>query len=108
MVLCLRVESWIIRLTCKTEADFSIGIENFKLTNSLITQISTRDQQECVVECVRHEKCKSFNYKIEGVDENCELNGNIKENAEDNFKAETGWIYFSTNYNTTKVKIPLV
>ncbi len=97
------IESWITRLPCKTEADFYISYEDFKLKNNLIRKATTTNQQQCVVECVRNNKCKSINYNLEGGTSNCELNANIKQKALDDFKSKAGWRYLSTNYDTRKV-----
>ncbi len=108
-MFCLGIESWIIRLACKHEADFTTVVNDFKLTNNLIGGITTNDQQGCIIECVRNNRCKSFNYQKRQTAENqnCELNGDIKENAEESFEQKAGWVYMATNYNTTKVESQL-
>eukprot|EP00794_Sanderia_malayensis_P017954 gene17954-19749_t len=104
MVSCLTVDCWILRLPCKKEADFNVAIMNFKLQNNIITKFTRSDYTACVLECIKNYNCMSLNYKLAGGKDNCELNGSTveKEKMKITANSHNGWLYYSTDYNTTK------
>eukprot|EP00794_Sanderia_malayensis_P017947 gene17947-19737_t len=106
MVSCLTVDCWILRLPCKKEADFNVAIMNFKLQNNIITKFTRSDYTACVLECIKNYNCMSLNYKLAGGKDNCELNGSTieKEKMKVTANSHNGWLYYSTDYNTTKRK----
>eukprot|EP00794_Sanderia_malayensis_P017948 gene17948-19738_t len=105
MVSCLTVDCWILRLPCKKEADFNVAIMNFKLQNNIITKFTRSDYTACVLECIKNYNCMSLNYKLAGGKDNCELNGSTieKEKMKVTASSHNGWLYYSTDYNTTKI-----
>eukprot|EP00794_Sanderia_malayensis_P007738 gene7738-8578_t len=97
------VDCFILRLSCKKEADFIIAKENHALTNSVIANATVASSGECVKECVINRGCKSINYKKSG-ENNCELNSKIRDNSTmQHFKERKGWTYASTDYTDLKV-----
>ena len=101
--LLFMVESWILRLPCKTEANFKIKVKDYSLANNIIHARSVPSVAQCFAECEKNNLCKSVNYKETG-SENCELNNKIKEKADaSNFIIRLQWTYYATSYDTKNV-----
>ncbi len=102
--ITLTVESFILRLSCKKEADFSISHKNYALTGSVIGKYTVPHLGKCVEECMANHGCKSMNYKASGGENNCELNSKIRQNSKaDQYAERPGWMYISTDYSKFKV-----
>lgn len=97
------VESWILHLPCKTEANFKIKVKDYALTNSIIHARSVTSAVQCFEECENNNLCKSVNYRETG-NSNCELNNETKERvAASNFIIRSDWTYYATRYDTKNV-----
>ena len=97
------VESWILRLPCKTEANFKIKVKDYSLANNIIDALSATSVAQCFADCENNQLCKSINYKETGSN-NCELNNKIKEKVDaSNFISRNQWTYYTTSYDAKNV-----
>ena len=59
------------------------------------------DDIACMVKCVEHPKCRSYNINKEFL--KCELNSKALGDLQVVLTSEPGWLYKSTDYNNTLV-----
>ena len=94
---------WIVRLPCKTEANFTVKVQGHILRNYVIGEGSALKVDQCFENCEDHHGCKSINYK-DGGEKNCQLNSKVKEAVSaSHFAADGAWTYYATDYNTANV-----
>ncbi len=70
----------------------------------VIQLVSDVDDAQCMVECVRNPKCKSYNIHPE--ERKCKLNSKALVDGI-SLTDDPGWFYKSTDYNQTSVRITL-
>ena len=58
---------------------------------------------QCMVKCVKNVKCRSYN--IHRKDEKCEISGKALGDTNTTLKTASGWVYKSTDYNSTLVRV---
>ena len=96
----------IIRLPCKKFADFRAIQKNHALEDGwVIRSIDNTNVHECQSECLKNERCKSFNSFNDGTA--CELNSRSADDAKDGVITvpRSGWTYHSTLYNDALVSM---
>ncbi|XP_065072025.1 uncharacterized protein LOC135696532 [Rhopilema esculentum] len=92
----------ILRMPCKTFANFSVVLHGHSLDATYRT-LENLDEQMCKTECIIEGQCKSINInKDMGI---CQLNDKSAQNPNDRVKtdAKSGWTYFSTRYDEKHV-----
>ncbi|XP_065070147.1 uncharacterized protein LOC135695109 isoform X2 [Rhopilema esculentum] len=92
---------WILRLPCKTEANFTISAVGYALEHNVLMKL-TLPLDECRENCIYTAYCKSFNYKQSGL-ENCELNSETNVTKPTNLVQKSNWTYFATNQFTRAI-----
>ena len=93
----------ILRLPCgDIFADFTIFIKDKALNGSVIATISNTSDVQCMVKCVEHHKCRSYNSKIG--EKKCELNSKAIGGKDTVLISKPGWVYKSTDYKATQVR----
>ncbi len=90
-----RVNATIIRLNSVSYADFSIVLDGFADTGSILKSFALKTRHQCVLECVSLVTCKSLNFKKVGG--NCELLGRTLEESKTHLNTRSGWVYMTTN-----------
>ena len=103
------IHSEILRLQCKSFANYTINKNNSALQGSLIRTLVFRTDEECRFACMMDLHCKSYNKEVEGSGR-CELNDKTTEIEEDNAMLvnRSGWIFKSTNYSDPLVRIHII
>ena len=92
----------ILRLPCgDIFADFTVFIKDKALNGSVIATISNTNDVQCMVKCVEHHQCRSYNSKID--EKKCELNSKAMGDKDAVLMSKPGWVYKSTDYSTTQV-----
>ncbi|XP_065069819.1 uncharacterized protein LOC135694873 [Rhopilema esculentum] len=86
---------WILRLPCKTEANFNISAVGYALEHNVLMKL-TLPLDECRENCIYTAYCKSFNHKQSGL-ENCELNSETNVTKPTNLVQKSDWTYFATD-----------
>ena len=102
----METKSEIIRLPCKSYANFSIIKSNTALQGAVIETLLFQTENQCKSKCLMEDRCKSFNTE-DGGDMKCELNNKTSEDWKDmNFQVvkRPGWTFKSTDYNFTQVR----
>ena len=96
----LEIKGELLRLPCKSYANFSIIKHDNALQGSVITTLLFLTDNQCKSMCIMERKCKSFNREIGG-DMRCELNDKTTEDWKDNVTAvaRPGWTFKSTDYH---------
>ena len=96
----LEIKGELLRLKCKSYANFTIIKSNTALQGSVIATFLFLTDNECRFKCLMERKCKSYNKEIGG-DMACELNDKTTEDWNDNVTAveRFGWTFRSTNYS---------
>ena len=92
----------ILRLDCAIYANFSVKKPNETLQHTFLT-IPGVGTVQCQYECITNKQCKTFNINEDEMV--CELNDKSTEDERDNTTTSvaTGWTYYSTKYNESKV-----
>lgn len=94
----------ILRLPCKRFADFRAVQKNHALEDGwVIRTIENTNVRKCQSECLKNNKCKSFNSYNDG--SACELNSRSANDVQDDVKTvpRSGWTYHSTSYKDALV-----
>ena len=102
----MEIKSEIIRLPCKSYANFSIIKRDTALQGSVIETLLFLNENQCKSKCLMEDRCKSFNKEDSG-DMRCELNDKTSEDWKDmNFQVvrRPGWTFESTDYNFSQVR----
>ena len=93
----------ILRLPCgDIFADFTIFIKDKALNGSVIATINNTNEVQCMVKCVEHHKCRSYNAQND--EKKCELNSKAIGEKDTVLISKPGWMYKSTDYNDTQVR----
>ena len=103
----MQISALILRLPCKSTAEFSVVIRNMALTGFVIEEMPHVCLAECKMQCLFNEKCKSINYKAQG-SQLCQLNSKTSEDSQDAdavLHNQNGWTFLSTNYTSSMVSI---
>ena len=95
----------ILRLPCLDHADFTVVHEHKFLKGSVIAIHRGVTDISCMIKCVEHQKCKSYN--IDRASGECQLNSKVVGDADSMLSDGNGWIYKSTDYNETLVSYDL-
>eukprot|EP00794_Sanderia_malayensis_P017986 gene17986-19783_t len=99
------IEGHILRLPCKEVGEFTITKDNFELQGSVVASFTNLQDFECEDKCRLNPKCKSINMEKEG-SKSCQLNSvsiSEKITARNALVAKTGWVYKTTDYNSTLI-----
>ena len=98
--IVLEIKAELLRLPCKSYANFSVIKHDAALQGSVITTLLFLTDGECKSMCLLERRCKSFN-KETGGDMKCELNYKTTEDRKDNVStvARPGWTFKSTDYS---------
>jgi len=102
-MLLVAIDCWIVRISCLSDENrlpFVVHVDGKALFYHVIKTMENRTMKECENECYDEFSCKSINWSRDNV---CELNSEIQETKADDLKAKDGWIYKSTNYNTSNI-----
>ena len=94
---------WILRLPCKTEANFSISAAGYALDHNVFVRL-TMSLEDCKIHCMYTNNCQSLNYKVSG-SENCELNRETNVSKPKDLVKKSDWTYYATNQKTTQVSL---
>ena len=97
VVLCT-----ILRLSCKTIADFTITEFGKCLTGNVISRHYDTTDVQCTILCVQNEKCRSYNMQRTKLI--CELNAKAVANNGTGLSDHAKWLYKSTNYSNPFVR----
>ena len=90
----------VLRLECKSYADFSIILHNFADLGSTLKRIVVNGLRKCLLNCISLTECKAVNYKE--VDGKCELVG---RGLSKDITEKSGWVYLTTDDKVKKVKL---
>eukprot|EP00112_Aurelia_sp_Birch-Aquarium-sp1_P021542 Seg583.4_Seg583.2 transcript_id=Seg583.4_Seg583.2/GoldUCD/mRNA.D3Y31 product="hypothetical protein" protein_id=Seg583.4_Seg583.2/GoldUCD/D3Y31 len=96
----LEIKSEILRLPCKSYANFSIIKHDTALQGSVIETLLFLTENQCKSKCLMERRCKSYN-KENGGDMKCELNDKTTEDWRDwnvTVVKRPGWTFKSTDY----------
>ncbi|XP_065053308.1 neurogenic locus notch homolog protein 1-like [Rhopilema esculentum] len=95
---------YLLRLRCKSYANFSIKATGHLLEGSLIQEIYGIDLNECKLHCVLNQQCKSINIKYDGSGL-CQLNNKSSHDMKDkvNLTNNNDWEFYTTNYSVRAV-----
>ena len=108
LVACLTifksVAPFILRNECMNDGQF-ISYPG-KILQGAILSISQQNEHDCQTECLLNDRCKSFNFDIDGKSE-CQLNSKIAGDNGTEFVSKIGWTYKSTNFSSTQVNISI-
>eukprot|EP00794_Sanderia_malayensis_P017988 gene17988-19785_t len=99
------IEGHILRLPCKEVGEFTITKDNFEYQGSVVATFTNLQDFECEDKCRLNPKCKSINMEKEG-SKSCQLNSvSTSETitAGNALVAKTGWVYKTTDYNSTLI-----
>eukprot|EP00794_Sanderia_malayensis_P017984 gene17984-19781_t len=99
------IEGHILRLPCKEVGEFTITKDNFELQGSVVATFTNLQDFECEDKCRLNPKCKSINMEKEG-SKSCQLNSvstGEKIPGGNALVAKTGWVYKTTDYNSTLI-----
>ena len=89
----------ILRLECKSYADFNIVLHNLSDVGSIVKSIVVEGLRKCLLSCISLSECKAVNYK--DADGKCELVG---RGLNKNLIEKVGWAYLTTDEKEKKVK----
>ena len=101
LALGLTVYGCILRLPCKTLADFSIVHKGRRLSDHVLKKYKGLDEEQCMIKCVEQRKCRSYN--LNAKEKLCELNSKAHVDNGTVLDDETDWIYKSTDYDNRLV-----
>ena len=106
--IALKINGEILRLQCKSYANFSITKLDAALQGSVIATFLFTTEDECKSKCLMNLQCKSYNKETNG-DMKCELNDKTTEDWKDNVTVSRrlGWTFRSTNYSFPRVSLAL-
>ena len=99
--IALEIKSEILRLPCKSYANFSIIKHDTALQGSVIETLLFLTEYQCKSKCMMERRCKSYNRENSG-EMKCELNDETSEDWGDyNSKVvdRPGWTFRSTNFS---------
>ncbi|XP_065060838.1 protein crumbs homolog 1-like isoform X2 [Rhopilema esculentum] len=97
----LTVYGYMLRLPCKTLADFSIFHKGRRLSDNVLKKDKGLDESQCMMKCVEHRKCRSYNLNVK--EKLCELNSKAHADNGTVLAEETDWTYKSTDYSNRLV-----
>ncbi|XP_065069913.1 uncharacterized protein LOC135694945 [Rhopilema esculentum] len=100
-LFCHMTTCWILRLPCKTEANFSISAAGYALDHNVFVRL-TMSLEDCKVHCMYTDNCQSLNYKVSG-SENCELSRETNVSKPNDLVKKSDWTYYATNQKTTLI-----
>ena len=92
----------ILRLECKSYADFNIVLHNLTDVRSTLKTIVVKGLRKCLLKCVSLSECKAVNYKETNA--KCEL---IGRGLNKDLIEKSGWVYLTTDEKEKKVKLNL-
>ena len=90
----------ILRLECKSYADFNIVLHNLADVGSTLKSIIVEGLRKCLLKCISLSECRAVNYKK--VDGKCELVG---RGLNKDLIEKSGWVYVTTDEKEKKVKL---
>ena len=85
----------ILRLSCKSYADFSISLDGMADSGSILRELASKTKRACVLECVSLAACKSVNYK--SADGQCQLLERGLNVSVTFLAQKAGWAYMTTD-----------
>ena len=91
----------ILRLPCTVFADFNVIHLGKRLLEHVLMSFNGLQDTECMVKCVKNEKCRSYNTNRK--DGRCEINGKALADSGTLLKTDPNWVYKSTNYSLNLV-----
>ena len=91
----------ILRLPCKTLADFKLYMLGKRLIGNVLMSFNGLQDTQCMIKCIENAKCRSYNTNKE--DGRCEINGKAMVDNGTVLATDTNWVYKSTDYSSTLV-----
>lgn len=101
MVLTASLNGTMLRLPCKTIADFDIFVIGKRLKSHVLMTFTGLKDFQCMIKCVENARCRSYNTNAN--DGGCEINGKALIDSGTSLTSDADWTYKSTDYNTTLV-----
>lgn len=93
---------FIIRLECQSFATFNVSYNDQYYKEQIIKRMEPLSSGDCATYCVMHRKFFFFNYGFNS--KKCELlTSSENKTDEAQLEEKTGWTFFSTDFNITKV-----
>ena len=93
---------FIIGLECQSFATFNVSYNDRYYKGQIIKRLEPLSSGDCAASCVTHPECFFFNYEYDS--QKCELLTSSENKTDEALLEEkTGWTFFSTDFNITKV-----
>lgn len=104
MLFLTSTQTHILRLSCKSIAEFPIEKKGHRLKGYVIETINKISLQQCFERCLHIRRCKSINIEKSGFGI-CQLNARSSHDSMDNVTlAENDrWNFYSTNFSSRLV-----
>lgn len=103
------IDCRILRLSCKSVAEFSIEKQGYHLEGYVIKRLTDVGLYECYESCLHDNRCKSINIEA-GEYGICELNRASSNDFMDNVTLtyNARWIFRSTNFSDLRVSVVII
>eukprot|EP00795_Rhopilema_esculentum_P007211 gene7211-12891_t len=101
ITIAVYTNATILRLPCDIFAEFRIFSIGKRLTGHVLRTDKGLEDGQCMMKCVEHRKCRSYNWNVE--EKLCELNSKAHADNGTVLADETDWIYKSTDYDNLLV-----
>ena len=88
-------------MPCKVFADFNVIHLGKRLIDHVLASFSSLQDTQCMVKCIENAKCRSYNTNRK--DGRCEINGKALADNGAILKADSDWVYKSTDYSLNLV-----
>ena len=104
MLFLSSAQSHILRLSCKSIAEFEIEKKGYCLKENVIDTINKVSLQQCFDRCLHNLRCKSINMERNGFGI-CQLNARSSHDSIDNvtLTVNNRWNFYSTNFSSRLV-----
>ena len=96
------INGTILRLPCKTVADFNIFHLGKRLMGHVLMSFNGLMDVQCMIKCIENSKCRSYNTNTNG---KCEINKKALVDNGTSLTTDSDWVYKSTDYSSTLVCI---
>ena len=91
----------ILRLPCKTFADFKVYLLGKRLIGNVLMSFNGLRDTQCMMTCIKNVRCHSYNTNRN--DGRCEINGKALVDNGTVLVTDPNWMYKSTDYSSTLV-----
>ena len=95
MSVTIGVRLTILRLSCRSYADFSISLDAMVDSGSILRELTSKTKRACVLECVSLAACKSVNFK--SANGQCQLLERGFNESVTFLAQKAGWTYLTTD-----------